>query len=273
MIHFVEKIRQFDLKSLLTQNPFPNISLNDSMLIHGDNEKALSRLLLTHEGKIDLVYIDPSFNTNQIFEVTEGRSNTISRRCNGKLAYNDQMSKKDFLLFMYKRFYLIHRLLSDKGSLYVHIDDKMGSYFKIILDEIFGSDNFKNELIRIKSNPKNFDRKAYGNEKDIILFYSKNASLNIWNDIRVSLTEEELLKKFPRIDNFSRHYNTIPLHAPREFSPTSPTGQAWRGINPPEGRHWRTNPAEFDKLDANGDIEWSSTSNPRIKNILQSIRD
>ena len=265
MFAFIDKIRLQENQQPNCAEKFENLDLNTSALIYGDNEKALTRLLSTHEGKVDLVYIDPPFNTNQIFAVSEGRNNTISRKRSGKIAYSDQMNKEDFLLFMYKRFSLIYRLLSEKGSLYVHIDDKMGSYFKVILDEIFGDSNFKNEIIRIKSNPKNFDRNAYGNEKDVILFYAKNATKNIWNDIRISLSDEELIKKFPKVDGSGRHYNTIPLHAPGESSSSSPTGQAWRGLVPPEGRHWRTNPSEFDKLDANGDIEWSSTGNPRIK--------
>lgn len=55
------------------------------------------------------------------------------------------------------------------------------------------------------------------------------------------------------------------MHAPGESSINSPTGQPWRGMNPPEGRHWRTNPAEFDRMDNEGLIEWSSNGNPRIK--------
>lgn len=84
------------------------------------------------------------------------------------------MTKEEFLSFMYKVFVLLHELLSEDGSLYVHIDTKMSHYFKVMLDDIFGDENFKNDITRIKSNPKNFDRKAFGNQKDVILFYSKD---------------------------------------------------------------------------------------------------
>lgn len=247
-----------------------NIDVNDkidivnSTIIFGDNQHALKKLIPTMKGKIDLVYIDPPFNTNQIFAVSEGRASTISRAKKGEIAYSDLMSKDEFLSFMYIRFVLLYELLSDNGSLYVHIDSKMGHYFKVMLDEIFGDDNFKNDITRIKSNPKNFDRKAYGNQKDMILFYAKNGKKNIWNDIRVSLDdEEEIKKKFPKIDKDGRRYTTIPLHAPGETNGI--TGQPWRGMNPPVGRHWRTNPQEFDRMDEAGLIEWSSTGNPRIK--------
>lgn len=164
---------------------------------------------------------------------------------------------------MYQRFILLRELLSERGSLYVHIDTKMGHYFKVILDEIFGAQNYKNDITRIKSNPKNFARKAYGNEKDMILFYAKNANKNIWNEIRSELSPEEIESKFKKTDTAGRRYTTIPLHAPGESAGI--TGQKWRGMSPPEGRHWRTSPDEFDKLDAQNLIEWSSTGNPRIK--------
>ena len=255
----VSEIINCDVESLI-------LDLNKSAFIFGDNLKAMQACLSILKGKVDLVYIDPPFNTNQVFAISEGRASTISRTKKGEVAYSDLMSKDDFLNFMYERFVLIHELLSDNGSLYVHIDSKMSHYFKVMLDEIFGDENFKNDITRVKSNPKNFDRKAYGNQKDIILFYSKNHKKNIWNDVRIAISDDdEIAKKFPKIDENGRRYTTIPLHAPGESSPTSPTGQTWRGMNPPVGRHWRTNPLEFDRMDAEGLIEWSANGNPRIK--------
>ena len=64
--------------------------------------------------------------------------------------------------------------MSEQGSIYVHIDYKIGHYVKVLMDEIFGIENFINDITRIKCNPKNFKRNAYGNIKDLILFYSKN---------------------------------------------------------------------------------------------------
>ena len=97
----------------------------------------------------------------------------------------------------------------------------------------------------------------------MVLFYVKNSGLNIWNDIKASLNDDEISRMFPKIDADGRRYTTIPLHAPGETHGV--TGQAWRNIPVPEGRHWRTDPAEFDRLDAQGRIEWSSSGNPRIK--------
>lgn len=240
------------------------VKKNESYLFSGDNFEIMSGLLNEKKGFVDLVYIDPPFNTNQIFSVSENRANTISRKKSSTVAYADLMTDDDFIKFMYERFVLIHELLSDEGSLYVHIDTKTGHYFKIILDEIFGSKNFKNDITRIKSNPKNFDRKAFGNEKDMILFYSKNPQKNIWNEIKIAMEKSELEKKFTKIDADGRRYTTIPLHAPGETA-NGITGTPWRGMLPPSGRHWRTSPDEFDKMDQIGLIEWSKTGNPRIK--------
>ena len=240
-----------------------NIS-NGSLLFKGDNFEALSFLLKKYKNKVDLVYIDPPFNTANDFYVSDTRANSISSNKNSVLAYSDKMTKEEFLEFLRERLVLIKELLSDKGSIYLHINYKIGQYVKIIMDEIFGEENFKNDITRIKSNPKNFYRRAYGNEKDLILFYSKNAKENIWNDLRIPLDDDEINEKFKKIDKNGRRYTTIPLHAPGETK-NGITGKPWRNIPVPEGRHWRTDPAEFDKLDEQGDIEWSSNGNPRIK--------
>lgn len=240
------------------------LPVESSMLIKGDNFKGMSFLLNNgYQGKVDLIYIDPPFNTNQRFLVSEERHQAVSAPRGGNLAYSDKYSPEEYLEFIRERLVLMHELLSDKGSLYFHIDTKMGHYCKLILDEIFGRENFRNDITRIKSNPKNFSRSAYGNEKDVILFYAKNAGKNIWNNITESLTEEEIEKRYTKKDA-NGYYTTIPLHAPGETS-NGPTGQPWRGMMPPKGRHWRTDPKEFDKLDMQGLIEWSSTGNPRIK--------
>ena len=137
------------------------------------------------------------------------------------------------------------------------------------MDEIFGPDRFINDITRIKCNPKNFERKAYGNIKDMILFYSKTSKY-VWNDPREELTEEDIKRLFPKIDSNGRRYTTTPLHAPGETK-NGPTGQPWRGIKPPKGRHWRYPPEELERLDKMGLIEWSSTGNPRKKIYVDDV--
>ncbi len=263
---FDDKIDEFSILDIANKRDDKlTINLNKSLLFKGDNFKVLANLLKIYKGKIDLIYIDPPFNTEQNFYVVDERSNSISNDKNdGVLAYSDKMTKTEYLEFIRERLILLRELLSDKGSIYLHIDYKIGHYVKILMDEIFGENNFKNDITRIKSNPKNFFRKAYGNEKDLILFYAKNNSKNIWNDIRIPLDKDDLTERFNKIDEFGRRYTTIPLHAPGETK-NGVTGQPWKNLKVPKGRHWRTDPAEFDKLDAEGHIEWSKNGNPRIK--------
>ncbi|QQS17173.1 site-specific DNA-methyltransferase [Candidatus Saccharibacteria bacterium] len=236
---------------------------DNSLLLKGDNFTALSSLLPNYTGKIDLIYIDPPFNTNQTFTVEDERVSTISRKKNAIVAYSDQMTPSEYIEFMRERLILLRELLSDNGSIYLHIDTKMGHYVKIIMDEVFGIDNFKNDITRIKSNPKNFMRKAYGNQKDVIYFYAKNKDKNIFNNVTIKLDENDKAKMFKKVDENGRRYNTVPVHAPGETN--GKTGSEWRGMFPPSGRHWRTDPRELDKLDNLGLIEWSKNGVPRIK--------
>ncbi len=240
-----------------------NSSANLNLLIHSNNLVALKQLITKHNlaGKIDLVYIDPPFATNNTFTITEGRASTISNSSNGTVAYKDTLKGFDFIEFLRERLVLLKMLLSDRGSIYLHIDYKIGHYVKIIMDEIFGIENFRNDITRVKCNPKNFERKGYGNIKDLILFYSKSDNL-IWNEPKVSYTEEDKLKLFPKKDKAGRHYTTIPLHAPGETK-NGKTSQAFKGILPPQGRHWRSNVEVLEQLDNEGLIEWSDNGNPR----------
>ncbi|HEC82628.1 MAG TPA: site-specific DNA-methyltransferase [Thermoplasmatales archaeon] len=236
-----------------------------NMLIFGDNFIALKLLLKNPQikGKVRLIYIDPPFSTNQVFKAGNNRIATISRSEDDLIAYKDTLSGAEYLEFLRERLILLKEILADNGSIYLHIDCKIGHYVKIIMDEIFGPDRFINDITRIKCNPKNFERKAYGNVKDMILFYSKTSKY-VWNDPREELTEEDIKRLFSKIDSNGRRYTTTPLHAPGETK-NGPTGQPWRGTKPPKGRHWRYPPEELERLDKMGLIEWSSTGNPRKK--------
>jgi adenine-specific DNA-methyltransferase len=252
------------LKQARTRKPL-KFDIEKPTFIKGNNFDALSSLIVSGlYGKIDLIYIDPPFNTNQTFTVENERVSTISRSKSAVVAYSDQMTSREYIEFMRERLILLKELLSDNGSIYLHIDNKMGHYIKIIMDEIFGVDNFKNDISRIKSNPKNFMRKAYGNQKDVILFYANNKDKNIFNNITIKLDENEKAEMFKKIDKNGRRYNTVPVHAPGETT-SGKTGGKWRDMLPPSGRHWRTNPDELDKLDKQGLIEWSKNGVPRIK--------
>ncbi|OFX44644.1 MAG: restriction endonuclease [Bacteroidetes bacterium GWA2_30_7] len=235
------------------------------MLIQANNLVALKLLITKYNlaGKIDLIYIDPPFATNNTFTISEGRANTISNSSNGTVVYTDTLKGFDFIEFIRERLVLLNMLLSDKGSIYLHIDYKIGHYVKIVMDEIFGIENFRNDITRIKCNPKNFSRKGYGNMKDLILFYSKSDNL-IWNEPKIPYTDDDKFKLFPKVEKDGRRYTTIPLHAPGETQ-NGNTSKAFKGIFPPKGRHWRSDVAVLEQLDNDGLIEWSDNGNPRKK--------
>ena len=233
-----------------------------NLIIKGDNIKGLEYLLRNANlgGRIDLVYIDPPFATNGNFTITDEKASTISSARNGDVAYSDRLTGKKFIEFLRKRLLLLKQLLSDKGSIYLHIDCKIGHYVKVMMDEVFGMNNFRNDITRVKCNPKNFKRVGYGNIKDLILFYSKSSE-PIWNEPREPYTKEDLERLYPKVKE-GRRYTTVPIHAPGETK-NGKSNQTFKGLSPPIGRHWRTDVETLERWDKEGLIEWSSTGNPR----------
>ena len=234
----------------------------DNLLIHGNNIDGLNYLLENKKLKnqIDLVYIDPPFATNGNFTITDGRAATISNSRTGEIAYTDKLVGKDFIAYLRTRLVLIKELLSEQGSIYLHIDYKIGHYVKVMMDQVFGAENFRNDITRIKCNPKNFQRTGYGNIKDLILFYSKS-SKPVWNEPKDNYTEKDIEKLFPKVKH-GRRYTTVPIHAPGETQ-SGKSNQPFNGILPPKGRHWRAGVETLEQWDSAGLIEWSSTGNPR----------
>lgn len=236
--------------------------MEENLLIKGDNLEALQWLLDNgYKGKIDLVYIDPPFATGGTFAIdSDGRVATISKSSDSKIAYKDTLKGEEFIDFLQKRIELIHSLLSERGSFYLHIDYKIGHYVKVMLDKVFGIENFRNDITRIKCNPKNFERIGYGNIKDVILFYTKGKN-PIWNHPRVKGNPEDIITLYNKVDKNGRRYTTVPIHAPGETK--GDTNKEFKGLLPPKGRHWRCSVEELERLDDAGLIEWSKTGNPR----------
>lgn len=246
------------------QEPYKNALQGDfsksNLLIFDDNLNAMQFLLQekAYKNALDLIYIDPPFATNNTFRM----GSTISASLSANVAYDDKFSLETYLEFLYYRFILMREMLSEKGSIYVHTDSKIGHYVKIVLDEIFGKEHFINDITRIKCNPKNFAKKGYGNVKDSILFYSKGADF-IWNEVSQKVSQNDLAKRFNKRDEKGA-YTTIPLHAPGETK-NGESGKEWNGLKPPKGRHWRCALSELDSLQKEGLIEWSKNGNPRKK--------
>ena len=151
-------------------------------LIWGDNKYMMSALLEKYAGKIDLIYIDPPFATGANFsfktEVGDDKLKVLKESSAiEEVAYRDTWGKglDSFLQMMYDRLVLMRELLSDKGSIYVHLDWHAGQYVKILLDEIFGMDNFRNEIIW-HYRTGNLAKKQFQRKHDNIFFYSKTGN-------------------------------------------------------------------------------------------------
>lgn len=230
----------------------------ENSLYHADNLGVLAALALNEKvaGKIKLVYIDPPFATAAAFE---------SRK--QEHAYDDHLVGPAFVESLRERLVLIHRLLADDGSLYLHLDGRMIFHFRVVLDEIFGAKNFRNCITRKKCNPKNYTRKTYGNVADYILFYSKSDTY-VWNRQVEPWDEVKAMKEYQYVDEDGRRYKKVPVHAPGVRN--GETGKEWRGKMPPPGKHWQYLPTTLDEMDARGEIYWSSTGNPRRKIYLEN---
>lgn len=236
----------------------PYVGEKENRLYHGDNLPALASLAAdkTVVGEIRLVYIDPPFATAAGFESRKQMH-----------AYDDHLTGPAFIEALRERLILIHKLLAEDGSLYLHLDERMAFHFRIILDEIFGENCFRNFITRKKCNPKNYTRKTYGNVADYILFYTKSDRY-VWNRPVLPWDDARAAKEYQYVDSQSRRYKKVPVHAPGVRN--GETGKPWRGKLPPPGKHWQYPPATLDEMDARGEIYWSPTGNPRRKIYLEN---
>lgn len=230
---------------------------NPNLLYYGDNLDLLASLLrhTQLQSQIKLIYIDPPFATQKIFK---------SRTRNN--AYHDLLTGAHYLEFMRERLVFLRELLAQDGSIYVHLDDNMVFHIKLIMDELFGRSNFRSFITRRKCNPKNYTRRQYGNVSDYILFYTKSNQY-IWNRPHHEWTDEHSHQEYLYVEKHTgRRYKKVPLHAPGERN--GMTGQAWRGMLPPLGKHWQYTPETLEQMDQRGEIYWSSNGNPRRKIYL-----
>lgn len=220
--------------------------------VWADNWLALNQLV--QDGvRAKLVYLDPPYATGLGFASRDNEH-----------AYSDALAEASYIEFMRRRLVLIRELLDDDGSVYVHIGHHMLGEMKLVLDEVFGRNNFLNLITRRKCSSKNFTRNQYANLHDYILFYSKTKNY-IWNKPSKKPDPEWIAREYPKVDERGQ-YKLVPVHAPGVRR--GATGEEWRGMKPPSGKHWQYAPAKLDELDANGEIHWSKNGNPRRKVYL-----
>lgn len=144
---------------------------------------------------VRLIYIDPPFATRQEFKVTG----------EAQVAYSDKLSGSQFIEFIRKRLILAKELLSNDGVIFVHLDQKMVHYIKVIMDEIFGKNNFRNEIIWKYFGPTSTE-KNFPKKHDVILFYSKSSEYYFDSSATLINYDEKAIKRYDKIDENGNRY-------------------------------------------------------------------
>ncbi|HEU4696939.1 MAG TPA: DNA methyltransferase [Sphingomicrobium sp.] len=271
-------------------------------LFYGDNLDVL-RAEIGSES-VDLVYLDPPFNSNANYNVLfksksgEGADAQITafedtwhwndhaedafdqvvrsgntdaaellRAMRGFLGENDMMA---YLAMMAIRLIELHRVLKATGSLYLHCDPTASHYLKLLLDAVFGKENFQNEIIW-KRTSAHSSAKRYGPVHDTILFYSKSPDF-IWNRTYTAHDPAYLDLFFDQTDSDGRRWKRMDLTG--AGTRNGETGQIWRGIDvTAKGRHWAYPPSKLDELDAAGRVHWPAKEGgmPRLKQYPEDL--
>ena len=251
-------------------------------LIYGDNLLAMAALLAGDEhtpslrGKVDLIYIDPPFDSKADYrtKVTlpaiaggtgamelEQKPTVIEQ-----FAYSDTWSDgtASYLAMITPRLILMRELLADTGSIYVHLDWHVGHYVKLVLDEVFGKENFTNEIIWKRSEAHS-DSNAFGAVHDVIFFYKKSKN-NIWNRQYTPYTAEYVERQFKYVDKESgRRYRSADLSA----SGLSGGGYTyeWNGIT----RSWRCPIKTMERYRDEGRLDYTGKGLVRYKYFLDEM--
>lgn len=204
----------------------------------GDNLQVMSHLLKEYRSKIDLVYIDPPFDSDADYKRKISlKSKNVNNDHNTfeEKQYSDLWNNDEYLQFMYERLCLIKELLADTGVIFVHLDPARVHYIKVIMDEIFGEQNFRNEIIWKCSNSHNSTTKQFGPIHQNILFYTKTSDFKLDPGLR-PLTAGYVESRFKYEDErgiYQPNYLTGPGLRSGE------SGSPWNGFNPStKGRHW-----------------------------------
>ncbi|MBP1467838.1 site-specific DNA-methyltransferase [Candidatus Chloroploca sp. M-50] len=188
----------------------PEVNGWRNKIFWGDNLQVMSHLLREFRGKVQLVYIDPPFDSKADYKKTvqlKGKSVSNDQSTFEEKQYSDIWTNDEYLQFMFERIILLRELLSQNGSVYVHCDWRMNSYIRILLDEVFGKECFCAEVKWkrvVSTGSSKAISKKYPVVDDSILFYSKSSSY-IWNTQYIDFSEEYILR-YNQEDERGRFY-------------------------------------------------------------------
>lgn len=237
----------------------------------GDNLQVMSHLLKEYRGKIDLIYIDPPFDSKADYKkkvLVKGTTAVTDSSSFEEKQYGDIWSNDEYLQFMYERLLILRELLSDKGTIYLHCDYHKSHHLRCLLDEVFGMDNFVNEIIWQKIRVAKAQSKTFGNIHDIIFAYSKTASFN-FND-QFEPQSDDYISKFNKIDSITgKRYQLVSMLQSGQ-GPSRRFGDV--ELYPGANRHWIWSQERIDEAMKTGEIEISEGSLPRKRQYYDETK-
>lgn len=236
-------------------------------LIWGDNLLAMQALLAQgYEGKINLIYIDPPFDSKADYShkmTIEGNDFTKEPSVIERLAYKDTWAggTDSYLDMIYPRLQLMKRLLKEDGSIWVHIGPNINHYVRTILDEVFGRENFISEIVWKRTGARSTS-KFINPIHDIIYFYARNSSNLFWNGYVTDYSEDYKKRYYRNVDEDGRYYQDTSLIAPGEGYQYE-----WKGII----KRWRYQKSKMEELEKEGKLVYSTKGVARYKRLLDEM--
>lgn len=198
-------------KSLPSEGSAP--SLDDNLIIHGDNLEALKALLPRYAGTVDVIYIDPPYNTgNEGWAYNDNVNAPQLKAWLGKVVDAEDMERHDkWLSMMWPRLQLLKELLSDRGIFWMNLDDNEAHHAMQILDEIFGSSNRLASAAWEKADSPRMDAEFFSTRHDALLVYAKDINETTFNKLKYAI--DELPNHYDRKDEDERAYYLKPLRS------------------------------------------------------------
>ena len=243
-------------------------------LVWGDNLLVMGSLLTDFAGKIDLIYIDPPFATGVDFSLTaqigeSGESVFKEQSVIEEKAYRDTWGYgiDSYITMIHQRLLLMRDLLSGGGSIYVHCDWRVNSFVRLLMDEVFGNENFVNEISWKRYAAHSLSDSGYDAITDTVFFYTKNSSAVKFNIQYGSLSEDEVSRRFPHIEEETgRRYQHAALEKSSNVSSRGEPRNI-QGKTVVSGIGWIWTQVTIDQRLKNNPylIHWTGNGRPRYK--------
>lgn len=230
----------------------------DNQVIFGNNLVSLHSIKKTYAGKIQAIYCDPPYNTGK-----------------DSFGYNDRFNHSTWLTFFKNRMEVCRDLLASSGMIWINLDDRESHYAKVLLDEIYGRDNFLGNIIwQKKFSPQN-DARFFSDNHDHILVYGKNIQVTKFNGLKRT---EAMNSRYKNPDNDPRGVWSSGDLSVKTYSKQYDyvvNGPSGNQIFPPKGRCWRTSKEEMEKLILDNRVWFGKDGKgvPRLKRFLTDVKD